>query len=173
MTDETDIAERLAALEAKVALLDDHLAILQLIASYGPAVDGLDRDGVAALWTEDGAYDFGGAPLVGRQAVADLIDLDTHRAYVAQGSAHALTVPRVTVSGDRAVAVNYSQVFIKDGPGWRADRTSANRWDLVRTAEGWRVEKRTNRLLDGTAPARDLLQRHRPDEVGAADDRQA
>lgn len=151
--------ERLGALERRVAELEDKLAIMQLIAAYGPAVDGMDRDGVAALWAADGSYDFGGAPLEGREGVAALIDLDTHRAYVAQGSSHMLSAPRITLEGDRAVAVNYSQVFIKDGAGWRADRTSANRWDLVRTTEGWQVEKRTNRLLDGSQPARDLLRR--------------
>ncbi|MBX3530199.1 MAG: nuclear transport factor 2 family protein [Rhizobiaceae bacterium] len=151
--------EKLAALERRLAELEDRMAILQLIASYGPAVDGLDREGVAALWAEDGSYDFSGTPLQGRDKVADLIDLDTHRAYVSAGSSHILSLPRVTVEGDRAVAVNYSQVFVKDGASWRADRTSANRWDLARTADGWRVTKRTNRLLDGSPGARDLLQR--------------
>lgn len=150
--------EKLAALERQVAMMADHLAIIQLVASYGPAVDGLDRDGVAALWAEHGSYDFGSDPLVGRDAVAALIDLDTHRAYVEAGSAHALTLPRVTVDGDRAVAVNYSQVFVKEAVGWRADRTCANRWDLVRTLEGWKVARRVNRLLDGSAAARELLQ---------------
>jgi uncharacterized protein (TIGR02246 family) len=164
-----DTAERLRMLEAKVAELSDRLEIMQLIAAYGPAVDSMDRDGVAALWAADGSYDFGGEPLAGRDAVAALVDLDTHRAYVAAGSSHALTAPRITLDGDRAVAVNCSQVFVKDGAGWRADRTSANRWDLVRTADGWRVARRVNRLLDGSQAARDLYRRHRPNEVGATD----
>lgn len=150
-------------LERRVAELEDRLAILQLVASYGPAVDGLDRDAVAALWAPDGCYDFGGEPLEGREAVASLIDLETHRTYVAGGSSHILSLPRISIDGDRAVAVNYSQVFITDpstpGAGWHADRSSANRWELVKTAEGWQVTARTNRLLDGSQPARDLLRR--------------
>ena len=165
-----DTAERLRMLEAKVGELSDRLEIMQLIAAYGPAVDSMDLDGVAALWAADGSYDFGGAPLVGHDAVAALVDLDTHKAYVAAGSSHVLTAPRITLDGDRAVAVNCSQVFVKDGSGWRADRTSANRWDLVRTADGWRVARRVNRLLDGSQAARDLYRRHRPNEVGATDD---
>lgn len=165
-----DTAERLRRLEAKVAELADRLEIMQLIAAYGPAVDSMDCDGVAALWAADGSYDFGGDPLTGRDAVAALVDLDTHRAYVAAGSAHALTAPRITLDGDRAVAVNCSQVFVKDEAGWRADRTSANRWDLVRTAGGWRVARRVNRLLDGSQAARDLYRRHRPNEVGVSGD---
>jgi hypothetical protein len=150
-------------LERRVAELEDRLAILQLVASYGPAVDSLDRDAVAALWATDGCYDFGGEPLEGREAVASLIDLETHRSYVAGGSSHILSLPRISIDGDRAVAVNYSQVFITDpstpGAGWHAVRSSANRWELVKTAEGWQVTARTNRLLDGSQPARDLLRR--------------
>jgi hypothetical protein len=150
-------------MERRIADLEDRLAILQLLASYGPAVDSLDRDGVAALWAADGRYDFGGDPLNGREAVASLIDLDTHRSYVAKGSSHILSLPRIEIDGDRAVAVNYSQVFIRDPSapraGWHADRSSANRWELVKTADGWQVSARTNRLLDGTQPARDLLRR--------------
>lgn len=150
-------------LECRIAELEDRLAILQLVASYGPAVDSLDRDGVAALWAEDGRYDFGGDPLEGREAVASLIDLDTHRGYVGKGSSHILSLSRIEIDGDRAEAVNYSQLFVRDPAspqaGWHADRCSANCWELVRTAEGWQVTARTNRLLDGSQPARDLLRR--------------
>lgn len=149
--------ERLSVLERRVAQLEDQLAIMKLIASYGPAVDGMDREGVASIWAEHGSYDFGGPPLEGRDRVAALIDLDTHRAYVGKGSSHMLTLPRIEIDGDVATVVNYSQVFIKDGDSWRADRTSANRWDLIRAASGWQVLKRTNRLLDGSQAARDLL----------------
>lgn len=165
-----ETAERLGALEAKVGELTDRLEIMQLIASYGPAVDSMDREAIASLWAEDGSYDFGGEPLQGRDAVAALVDLDTHKAYVAAGSSHVLSAPRIAIDGDRAVAVNCSQVFVRDGAGWRADRTSANRWDLVRTAHGWRVARRVNRLLDGSQPARDLYRRYRPNEVGKNDD---
>ncbi|MBO6718451.1 MAG: nuclear transport factor 2 family protein [Rhizobiaceae bacterium] len=149
--------DRIAQLESRISLLEDRLAILDLIASYGPAVDGMDGGALAAMWGENGSYDFGGDPLVGRENVAALIDLDTHRAYVSAGSAHVLSNPRITLEGDRAVVVNYSQVFTKAGDGWRTDRTCANRWELRRTADGWKVESRTNRLLDGSEEARLLL----------------
>lgn len=154
------VDERLAALERRLGELEDTIAILQLIASYGPAVDSMDRDGVAALWAKDGTYEYTGGYLEGRDGVAALIDLATHRAYVDAGSSHLLSLPRITLDGDRAVAVNYSQVFVKDGAaGWRADRTGSNRWELARTADGWQVVRRTARLLDGSQGARDLLQR--------------
>jgi len=158
MSDMDNLLQRLEALENRVRELEDTLAIQKLIASYGPAVDGLDGEALLEMWTEDGSYDFGiGDPLKGRENVARLIELDSHRAYVSAGSAHVLSSPRITIEGDTAIAVNYSQVFVKDDTGWRADRTGANRWELARTAEGWKVKSRTNSLLNGNAVARELL----------------
>jgi hypothetical protein len=34
---------------------------------------------------------------------------------------------------------------------------TANRWELVRTLEGWKIKHRTLRQLDGTEPARKIL----------------
>jgi len=33
----------------------------------------------------------------------------------------------------------------------------ANRWELVRTAEGWKIKRRTYRSLDGSEGALDIL----------------
>jgi hypothetical protein len=33
----------------------------------------------------------------------------------------------------------------------------ANRWDLVRTPAGWKIKRRTLRLIDGSEPAREIL----------------
>ena len=41
--------------------------------------------------------------------------------------------------------------------GFRIHRVGANRWELVRTSEGWKIQRRTLRPLDGTEPARELL----------------
>jgi hypothetical protein len=34
---------------------------------------------------------------------------------------------------------------------------TANRWELVRTAQGWKIKRRTLRQLDGSEPARKIL----------------
>jgi hypothetical protein len=78
----------------------------------------------------------------------------------------------VRVEGDRAVAISYLQILVPDrvGPmfevpnhgssrGFHVHRVSANRWEFVRTEEGWKISRRTLRPLDGTAPARDILKR--------------
>jgi len=43
--------------------------------------------------------------------------------------------------------------------GYRVHRVGANRWELERTAQGWKIKRRTLRPLDGTEPARTILRR--------------
>jgi hypothetical protein len=152
---------RLEALEKKVRFLEDRLAIYQLVATYGPAVDGLNGESLGRMWTEDGTYSPGGFdPYVGNAAVAELINTSAHRSYAERGCAHVMSMPHVVVDGDTAVATNVSRVYVKDGDQWRVDRASANRWELVRNEERWQVRNRTNRLLDGSEEPRQLLRAH-------------
>ncbi|MGF7005308.1 nuclear transport factor 2 family protein [Aminobacter sp. BE322] len=153
----SDIEARFVALEARIKGLEDQLAIYQLFATYGPSVDSRTGSVTASLWAEDGAYDFGGDPLVGAAKVGSLVDIEPHVHYVADGCAHVLSMPHVAIDGDKAVATGYSRVYLNQGDHWRVERASANRWELVRTPEGWRVQNRVNRLLNGQPEARDLL----------------
>ena len=66
-------------------------------------------------------------------------------------------MPLVTLDGDRATATGYSRVDLRDGDAWKVERTSANRWELVRTDTGWKIRNRVNRLMDGSAEGRELL----------------
>lgn len=149
-----DIAEIAARLRA----LEDREAIRALIAAYGPLADAGDSAGLAALWTEDGSYGVGGMGAAkGRKAIAGLIDGPTHRALMAGGCAHLLGPVAIELDGDRATARGHSVVFRHTGQGFEAFRVSANRWDLVRTTDGWRVSHRENAVLDGDEAARALL----------------
>jgi hypothetical protein len=121
---------------------------------------------VSALWADDGSYDFGGKPLVGAEAVGRLVELDTHRGYVAGGCAHVLSTPLIEIDGDRATAIGYSRVYVHERDGWKVERASANRWELVRTGQGWKVARRISRLLDGSAEGRQLLARGVEDITG-------
>lgn len=152
-----DLEARLAALETRLARQEDMTAILQLIAAYGPAVDSRNRAATAGIWAPDGSYDYGAGRIEGAEAVGGVVDVPSHLAYVAAGCGHVLSLPRVWLDGDRARAVNHSRVYLHDGAGWKVERCSANFWRFVRTAHGWRVESRQNRLLDGTPAAPALL----------------
>lgn len=153
--------DRLDALERRLQLVEDQLAITQLVLAYGPRVDSGSADAVAGLWTEDGSYEFQPdvPALAGRGELAGMVRSAPHQAHLHRGCAHVLTAPHVQVDGDAAVATCYSLMhhFVPDTGIFQVSRVSSNRWDLKRTAEGWRVVTRTNRLLDGSADARDLF----------------
>ena len=66
-------------------------------------------------------------------------------------------MPNVTVDGDRACAVNYSRVYKHENGVFNVWRVSVNVWELARTSEGWKIQWRTNRLLNGSDDARAIL----------------
>lgn len=143
---------------ARLQALEDQEAIRNLIAHYGPLADSGDADGVAALWTEDGVYAVDGfGESRGRAAIAALITGDTHQRLMADGCAHLLGPVAITLDGDCATATGHSVVLRHSGSGFDVYRVSANRWALVRTADGWCVARRDNALLAGSAAARALL----------------
>ena len=144
------------ALERRIRALEDRAEIGELIARYGPAVDSGAADAVAAMWTPDGTYRFDDVEL-DAAGVRGLVSLPSHLEYLERGCGHILSAPTIRIDGDTAVAVTHSAVMVHDGTRWLGERVSANRWELVRTAEGWRVHRRRNRLLDGKAEARRLL----------------
>lgn len=147
----------LADRENRIRHLEDVEAIRNIIASYGPLADSGDAEGVAALWSENGAYDVGGFGVSkGREDIAALITGETHKSLMAQGCAHMLSPHHIVLNGDKAVATGYSTVFRKVGDVYEAWRVSANRWELERQPdENWLVALRVNRPVDG-APS-DLL----------------
>jgi uncharacterized protein (TIGR02246 family) len=152
------IEDRVAALEARVRASEDELAILRLLATYGPAVDSGESQAAAELWASDGVYDVGGVSREqGHDAIAALYDADFHQSLIRQGSAHVTVTPQITLDGDRAVAVGYSIVFRRGEDGYAAWRLSANRWTLARTGDGWRIAERFNRVVDGSPESHDTL----------------
>lgn len=161
MTQESPDVDAVAALAKRVQLLEDQIALFASMSTYGPAVDSLSLDEATAIWTEDGVYDTGGPePFVGRGAIADMLDHGggVHRELVAKGAAHVLSMPLVKITGDTAVGLAYHHTCVRDGDGHKIWRQLASRWDWVRRPDGWKVRRRTQRLLDGSDDARRLLQ---------------
>ncbi|WP_374527066.1 nuclear transport factor 2 family protein [Novosphingobium sp.] len=145
-------------LAARLQALEDREAIRNLIARYGPLADSGDAAGIAALFAEDGIYAVGSmGEAQGREAIAALITGPVHQSLMAAGCAHVLSAPLIELDGSRAAACCHSLVFRHEDGEWTAVRVSANRWLLERGAEGWRVKRRDNALLDGSDAARALL----------------
>ena len=158
--DDTELRERLAAVEARLRLLEDREDIRRLICSWGPACDVGDSEAAAALWTDDGVLVSDLSHLVGPPGVRAMVESDGQQALIKQGCAHIQGLPVITVTGDAAAATNYSTVFLHtDDGGYETWRVSGNHWEFRRTAEGWRVTRRTAYVINGGSEAQSLLAR--------------
>lgn len=150
-------------LERRLTDLEARLEILQVVAAYGPAIDAAVAEQVLDLFAEDGRYSYtlgeGQAVLNGHADLAGMVHGPMHQGIVAGGSGHVMGLPKVVVDGDRAVATGYSLLTRHDAETgrWYVDRLAANRWELIRTDAGWKVQDRVNLLLDGRSDARELL----------------
>jgi ketosteroid isomerase-like protein len=163
MSDSTDFQARLLAVE-------DELAIRNLIASYGLAVDCGDADAAAALHTANCVYEVA-APGSGRvdneRHVEDSLVMEGHEALreMLNGAGHQALVPncahtagplRVDVLGDNASATGYSRLYHSQGETVNLVRLGFNRWLLRREDNGWRIQRRTSCPI-GSDAAQQLL----------------
>src|SRR5512135_2630436 len=146
-------------LEDRLRAVEDTLAIYHLIASHPPAADtGTDRY-YRDAFTADGEIDLGGGKgATGNEAIAAVVKTPEHQAAIAGGLCHFAGLPRVQLNGDTAVAISYLQVIAPNreakpvelsghglSSGYRIHRLGANRWDLRRTKDGWKVTRRAYR----------------------------
>jgi hypothetical protein len=143
-----------------------------LIASHPPSADTGADYYAEAVYTDDGVFDRGpgltGAS--GNMALGALLKSDGHQAAIAGGLAHFTGLPYIELEGDTAAVTSYLQILTpnKSGAavevpnhgasrGYHIHRVVTNRWELVRTAAGWKIKRRTIRLVDGSEPSREIL----------------
>ena len=164
-------ATTVSDLEARLRMIEDRLDIYNLIAGHPPSADTGADYYTRAVYLEDGAVDFGGGKAAsGNEAVAAISRTAEHQAAIAGGLAHFAGLPHVTIVGDDAVVVSYLQILTPHptaepvavpghgtSRGYRVHRVGANRWELKRTAQGWKIKRRTSCPLDGSEPTRELL----------------
>ncbi|MFF0456883.1 nuclear transport factor 2 family protein [Nocardia africana] len=146
----TDVLRRLRRVE-------DELAIMRLIASYGPLVDAGEAEATAELWCPDGEYDVEGWRMRGRAEVRAMVNSPAHQGLITSGSAHFQGPARIDIDGDEALAVFESLLVHRESEGYEVLRASVHRLELRRESGGWRIARRTGRLLDGGEQARELL----------------
>jgi hypothetical protein len=166
------MAEYARTLEGRIHAIEDRLEIYNLIAGHPPSADTGADYYAEAVYTDDGVFDRGSnlSGATGNKAIAASLKSDGHQAAIAGGLAHFTGLPHVVLDGDEAVATSYLQILtprksgdLTDVPnhgtsrGYHIHRVVANRWEFKRTAAGWKIKRRTLRLVDGTEPAREIL----------------
>jgi hypothetical protein len=165
------MSQDIRTLEERLRAVEDRLAILNLIASHPPAADtgtpGYYRD----AFLPDAVTDLGGGKAArGNEAIGAVVEREEHRAAMAQGLAHFAGLPYIEIDGDTAVVISYLQILTPNvgaepaalaghgsSKGFRVHRVGANRWELHRTPQGWKIARRELRTLDGSMEAREIL----------------
>lgn len=159
-------------IERRIQAIEDRLEIYNLIAAHPPSADTGAAHYADSVFTADAVFDRGPdlSGAVGSKAIGANLQSAGHQAAIAAGIAHFTSLPHITINGDTAVAVSYLQILTpkKSGEnvevpnhggsrGYHIHRVVTNRWDLVRTASGWKIKRRTLRLVDGSESAREIL----------------
>jgi hypothetical protein len=165
----------------RLRAVEDTLAIYHLIASHPPAADTGTDSYYRNAFAADGTIDLGTKTATGNDNIGAVVKTPEHQAAIAGGLCHFAGLPRVQLDGDTAVALSYLQVIAPNtdaepvalsghglSSGYRIHRLGVNRWDLKRTPEGWKVTKRSYRMLDGTAAGPALLRSVIANEYPAA-----
>lgn len=159
-------------IEARLAAIEDRLAIYTLIASHPPSADTAFADYTRSVYLDDGVFDRG-PTLEGARGV-DAISAFTlkpeHEEAIRGGLAHFAGLPLIDLRGDEAVVTSYLQIIQLDhqaaprdlpnhGPsqGYRIHRVVVNRWHLAKRGTEWWVQSRTLLPVDGSAAPRQLL----------------
>jgi hypothetical protein len=165
-------AERNRTFEQRIRAIEDRLEIYNLIAGHPPSADTAADYYAEKVYSEDGVFDRGVAlpGATGNKAIAAMLTSEAHRAAIAGGIAHFSGLPHITLDGDQAVAVSYLQILTPRTSGeavevpnhgaslgYHIHRVVTNRWELERTASGWKIKRRTIRPVDGSEPAREIL----------------
>jgi hypothetical protein len=168
-------------LEERVQRMEDWLEIYNVVASHPPGADTGSDDWVRECWVDDGVMDLGAYSEKGRDAIAAVVKRPEHQAAIKNGICHFAGLPHIQVKGDTAIVTSYLQILVPQtqgepvavpnrgsSKGFRAHRVGANRWDLVRTKDGWKIKHRVSRPLDGSEPARQLLRQGLEDMLAKA-----
>jgi hypothetical protein len=163
-----------AGLEARLKIVEDKLAIYELIASHPPSADTGSADYTSSVYLEDGVFDRGptldGA--TGVENIAAFTLRPAHEQAIRDGLAHFAGLPLIDLDGDHAVVTSYLMIIHLDheassrelpnhgaSQGYRIHRVVVNRWELERRNRRWMIAKRTLLPVDGSEPPLELLRR--------------
>jgi len=139
---------RLAALEARLAVLEAKEEIRELFSRYGFAADTGDAKGWSEIWAENGVYERGETKMSGRAAFFRSIE-DPNGAHKREiegkGSVHTTGPLMIHVDGTKAWAEGPALVWVRSGQGYAVYALSYNHWDLQKIGGRWEIVRRVGR----------------------------
>src|ERR1700731_2595474 len=159
-------------LEQRIRAIEDRLEIYNLIAGHPPSARTRAGYFSEAAFNPGGVFDRGAdlSGATGNKAIAASLKSPGHQAAIAGGLAHFTGLPHIALDGDKAIVTSYLQILApyKSGEsievpnhgtsrGYHIHRVVTTRWELARTATGWKIKRRTIRLVDGSEPSREIL----------------
>ncbi|WP_404477524.1 nuclear transport factor 2 family protein [Novosphingobium sp. BL-52-GroH] len=167
-----DKEEPILSIESRLRRLEDEAEIRNLIAIHPLFADTGSSRFIRRLWAENAVFKRSDG-----QGTMTLEDMEktsvgaAHQTALEGGLAHFCGNPFIRLEGERATAISYLQLLTPDPRGELTEvsghgasrgfftmKVVANHWSLVRTAQGWRVEDRIARTLNGDPEARALLE---------------
>jgi hypothetical protein len=157
---------------ARLTATEDRLEILNLLAGSAFSSDIASEAYWKKMFTDDAVFDRGqGRQDKGQAEILKIVNDPTQKAAIKAGMTHLPLLPHITLNGDSAVATGWLLIVMPDtaashvklpgkgvSPGFSIYQLTINRWELVRRTDGWKVSKRTVRLLS-SADAHDILVR--------------
>ena len=157
-------------IEDRIRAIEDRLEIYNLIASHPPSADTGAQSYIQSIFLDDAELDLGGSKRAGQGGDLGHREAADAPEAIEGGLAHFAGLPHVTIDGDHAVVTSYLQILAPHptddeievpghgaSRGYRIHRVGANRWELARTPQGWKIKRRTYRTLDGSDPALEIL----------------
>jgi hypothetical protein len=157
-------------LHARITATEDRLEILNLLAGSAISSDVASEAYWAKMFTQDAVFDRGqGRQDKGRDEILKIINDPNQKEAIKAGMTHLPMLPHITLNGDSAIATGYLLIVMPDSaashvklagkgvsPGFSIYQLTVNKWQLVRTTEGWKVSQRTVRPILST-DSRDIL----------------
>jgi hypothetical protein len=147
------LTDRLARLEQRVVVLEDELALRELLHAYSVGADIHRDERWVDLFTSDGVYDLGehaapGASTGQFRGAAALRELVQGPGMPRAGhSQHHHGPMAFRVDGDDAEAESYSVTLEHDGDCTRVYCAGFSRWRFRRVDGRWRIAERSRREL--------------------------
>lgn len=146
-----DLLEKIAALEARLRIVEDKEKIKEVLARYGYNADLGRSEAYVDVWTDDGLYDMGAVRYAGKAQIREMISSPTgvHKTLIENRSLHTVCNLHIGIDGDSAWAEGYSIVFVKGEDGVKPFTAGYNHWDFARSGEQWLMTRRLRRDVGG------------------------